>query len=158
MHPSVFSMPHPRGCLSNVSVLWMNMHYSSLIHSACACEQRRDEDSARTLLPGSYKTQKNQPLQSKGSDPPYFRNSPDPLRPKTSLFCSVYVSLALTLKGEPENKAQRKQTSEIGIRGIPLLLLSDLLSVQSATSLNHTKLCRGRCCVGKSLRIQGNDI
>lgn len=48
--------PHPHRCLSSVSILWMNMHYSTLIRPACSCEQRRDEDSTRTLAPGSYKT------------------------------------------------------------------------------------------------------
>lgn len=31
-------------------------------------------------------------VQSKESDPPYIRNSPDSLRPKTSLFCSASTS------------------------------------------------------------------
>lgn len=91
--------PHPRCCLSSVSVLWMNMHYSTLIHSACACEQRRDEDSTRTSTPGRYKTQKIQPCKEKG-DTLYICKSPDPLHPKTSLFCSASTPLSPWLSKE----------------------------------------------------------
>lgn len=86
------------------------MHYSTLIRPACSCEQRRDEDSTRTLAPGSYKTpEKSQACKEKGID---ICKSPDPLHPKNESFLlRVYASLTLTLKGKPENKAQRKKTS-----------------------------------------------
>lgn len=61
-----------------------------ITNSLRLCEQRRRAQGR--YCQSATKTRKKSTVQRKGSDVLYISNSPDPLRPKMSLFCSASTS------------------------------------------------------------------